>query len=215
MSQFYVYEHLTKDTNMPFYVGKGFGYRCNSKSYRNKHWHNTVKKHGFFVNIIAKDLDEELSFLCEQERIDQLKRLGYKLCNYTDGGEGISGHKHSNETKTKISQKLKGKNVGHTWNVGRKQSEEWKSNISKSLVGNKRRLGIPHTKETLEIIKLHSFGKNNPMFGKIQKNSTKSKISAQMLGRIRITNGNKNTSIFPTDPIPNGWYKGMTRKGNK
>jgi hypothetical protein len=215
MSQFYVYEHLTKDTNKTFYVGKGAGYRSGSKSNRNKHWQKIVKKHGFTVNIIAKDLDEELAFLCEQERIEQLKKLGYKLCNYTNGGEGISGHKHSEQSKKKISKKAIGRNVGHTWNVGRKQSQEWKKNISKSLIGNKRRLGIPHTKESLEIIKFHSTGKNNPMYGKQQKDSTKSKISEQMSGRIRITNGIKNTSIFPTTPIPIGWYKGMTRKGSK
>jgi hypothetical protein len=215
MANCYVYEHIRKDTNAVFYVGKGTGYRYTSKENRNNHWHNIVKKHGFTVNFIAKNLDEELAHLCEIERIDQLKRIGIKLCNATNGGEGISGHKHSDQTKQKISQKLKGKNVGSTINVGRKHTQQMKEKISKSLVGNKRRLGISHTKETLEIIKFHSMGKNNPMFGKKQKDSTKSKISEKMNGRIRITNGIQNTSIFPTDPIPEGWFKGMTRKGNK
>ena len=198
MSQFYVYEHITKDTNAVFYVGKGTGYRSGSKSDRNIHWKRVAKKHGFTVNIVAQNLDEELAFLCEQERIDQLRRLGVKLCNYTDGGEGISGHKHSEETKKKLSEKAIGRNVGHTFNVGRKQTKEWKEKISKSLFGNKYRLGIPHTKESIEKIKFHSAGKNNTMYGKI-----------------RITNGFENKIILPNDTIPDGWTRGMAKRGKK
>ena len=85
---FYVYEHIRKDTNIPFYVGKGKDYRANSKQNRNIYWKRVVEKAGYTINYLAKDIDEELAYLCEQERIDQLKRLGYKLANLTVGGEG-------------------------------------------------------------------------------------------------------------------------------
>ena len=85
---FYVYEHIRKDTNIPFYVGKGKGYRANSTQNRNIYWKRVVEKAGYTINYLAKDIDEELAYLCEQERIDQLKRLGCKLANLTVGGEG-------------------------------------------------------------------------------------------------------------------------------
>jgi len=85
---FYVYEHIRKDTNIPFYVGKGKGYRANSTQNRNIYWKRVVEKAGYTINYVAKGIDEELAYLCEQERIDQLKRLGCKLANLTVGGEG-------------------------------------------------------------------------------------------------------------------------------
>jgi len=91
----YVYEHIRKDTNVIFYVGKGKDYRSTSYKNRNPHWHNIVNKAGFIVNYLAKDIDEELAYLCEQERIDQLKRLGIELVNITPGGTGVgSGKNH-------------------------------------------------------------------------------------------------------------------------
>lgn len=93
---FYVYEHSRNDTNAIFYVGKGKEYRANSAKDRNQHWHNVVNKAGgFSVRFVVKDVDEELAYLCEQERIDQLKRLGASLVNLTVGGEGAgAGENH-------------------------------------------------------------------------------------------------------------------------
>lgn len=92
---FYVYEHIRNDTNAVFYVGKGKEYRANSKKDRNKYWHHVVNKaNGFIINYVAKDLNEEMAYLVEQERIDQLKRLNIKLTNLTLGGEGASGGEH-------------------------------------------------------------------------------------------------------------------------
>jgi hypothetical protein len=86
---FYIYEHTRKDTGLPFYVGKGKGYRSASKQNRNVYWKRVVAKAGGYeIRYVAKNLDEELAYLCEQERIDQLKRLGIKLTNLTVGGEG-------------------------------------------------------------------------------------------------------------------------------
>ena len=109
---FYVYEHIRNDTNQIFYVGKGKAGkgRSDSMQNRNRYWHNIVNKAGFSVRKIAEDLTEPLAFQKEIERIKELRELGIKLCNLTDGGEGISGHKHSAKTLVKISEALSGEN---------------------------------------------------------------------------------------------------------
>lgn len=110
---FYVYEHIRLDTNTVFYVGKGCGNRVRSKDKRNKHWHGVVNKAGYESRVIFESNDEEFVFLAEQERIDQLRRLGFKLANKTDGGGGgLKGYRHTEESKRKISIKLKGKLAG-------------------------------------------------------------------------------------------------------
>lgn len=93
---FYVYEHIRNDTNAIFYVGKGKANRAYTVRNRNEHWHNVVNKaQGFTVKFVVKDVDEELAYLAEEERIDQLKRLGIKLANINVGGSGVgSGDKH-------------------------------------------------------------------------------------------------------------------------
>jgi hypothetical protein len=93
---FYVYEHIRNDTNSIFYVGKGKANRAYTARNRNEHWHNVVNKaQGFTVKFVVKDVDEELAYLAEEERIDQLKRLGIKLANINAGGAGVgSGDKH-------------------------------------------------------------------------------------------------------------------------
>ena len=102
---FYIYEHIRPDTNAIFYVCKGKEYRANSTSDRNRHWNFIDKKAGGFSSkIVFSHIDEELVLLAEQERIDQLKRLGLSLCNMTNGGEGLSGFCHSVETRLKLKQ---------------------------------------------------------------------------------------------------------------
>lgn len=76
-----------------------------SKHRRNAYWKNIVAKAGGYeVRKVFEHEDEELLFLVEQERIDQLKRLGFKLANLTDGGEGPSGMRHTEEAKRKIAE---------------------------------------------------------------------------------------------------------------
>lgn len=88
MNIFYVYCHLRLDTASPFYVGKGKDDRVTSKKNRNTHWRHIAESIGYSYAIVAENLNEELAFLCEVELIDQYRRLGYQLANYTDGGDG-------------------------------------------------------------------------------------------------------------------------------
>lgn len=111
---FYLYEHIRPDTGAVFYVGKGSKKRLRSKTHRNNHWKAIVSKvGGFDAQIVLTDKDEELIFLAEEERIDQLKKIGVELANKTNGGKGgISGYNHTAESKKKISKNLKGKLAG-------------------------------------------------------------------------------------------------------
>jgi hypothetical protein len=142
---FYVYEHIRKTDGSVFYVGKGFGGRASRKTNRNKHWHNIVNKHGFDVRFVVKDVDEELSLLVEIERIDQLKKLGAKLCNQTNGGEGVTGYVATAETRQKLSEAHLGRKIpkwlSEKYSVlrkGKPKSEEWKQKVSKANRGKVR-----------------------------------------------------------------------------
>ena len=108
---YYVYEHTRNDTNQIFYVGKGKvgSRRSKTRNGRNQYWHNVVNKAGFTAHKkIVEIIDEELSFLIEIERISQLRELGFKLCNLTDGGEGLSNP--SSVTRAKMSEANTGEN---------------------------------------------------------------------------------------------------------
>ena len=108
-NNFYVYEHIRLDTNKTFYVGKGRNDRATRFSNRSLHWKRIAKKAGYSIKYLLTNLPEELALLAEQERIDQLKRLGYELCNKTDGGDGLSGMVFTDEHKRKLSESNKGK----------------------------------------------------------------------------------------------------------
>ena len=139
--KFYVYEHIRKDNNTCFYVGKGTGDRAYNLDRGN--FHNGVcKEYGCGVKIIKDGLTEEEALKLETERIeDYVITFGYGipidgyrdfsnnyLTNFTWGGEGISGYKFSEETKQKMSEAKKGK----------KHSEEAKRKISESEKGKKK-----------------------------------------------------------------------------
>ena len=143
---FYVYEHIRNDTNAVFYVGKGKDYRANARTDRNIHWQRVVNKAGgFSINFVAKNMDEELAYLCEQERIDQLKRLGAKLVNLTVGGEGAgAGENHHMWGKPHPQRGVKRPHVGKSGAdnpmYGKPSAMRGKKNIGASLAlkGRKR-----------------------------------------------------------------------------
>ena len=80
------------------------GRRAYSKTNRNKHWRNIVAKHGLRVEIFSCWTTEQEAFEDERFLIACFRNgFGVELCNYTDGGEGSSGYKQTEEQKAKIS----------------------------------------------------------------------------------------------------------------
>ena len=148
-TMYYVYQHKKADTNEIFYVGKGKGARAFNATKRNSYWKNVVNKHGFNVEFVVTDIDEEFSFLVEMETIDAYRKRGIVLSNMTDGGEGASGFVHSEEHKAK----LKGNKFGAaTWGIGfkgMKHSDEQKAKWAEIRKGvTSPRKGVVLSEET-------------------------------------------------------------------
>ena len=132
----YVYRNPLKG-NLPFYVGKGHGYRATShltetRSF-NPHKTNTIKKiqaAGLepVIWIVWRGHNEGTAFQIEEHLIAKWGRHteGGLLTNLTSGGEGASGYKHTEAFKRMISMRL----------TGRVVSEETRVNMSKAQKGH-------------------------------------------------------------------------------
>lgn len=144
--------------------------RAWSKENRNIHWHRTVAKYGYSVQLLAYWVDEDIAFDHEKSLISYLKSTGLKLVNLTGGGEGSAGYRwteeqkaafdmtgekngmhgkrHSEETREKIRQKALGRKISDE--AKRKISEKLKNRIfsdthraklSQTSIGNKAGIG--------------------------------------------------------------------------
>lgn len=170
---FYVYLHRTVDTGRIFYVGKGRARRAQTRCGRSELWTRIATKHGFTVEFVAKGLTESVAFALETETIARYTGL----CNFTDGGEGISGYRHTPETCERIRaahagrtqapeviaqrvEKLRGKKrspevcaaIGAR-NLGRKASTETRRKQSLA------RQGYSHSAETIAKVAAWHTGK--------------------------------------------------------
>lgn len=141
MKKFYVYQ-LKTNTGVVIYIGKGSGERmfkhiqiAKSKSIsrtKNPKLYNKISSiindGGYIIPEILFENEDET--LCLDYEIKKIKEIGLgNLCNLTEGGEGTSGYKLSEETKRKIGDAKRG--------VTRVFTDEHKENISKSLKGGK------------------------------------------------------------------------------
>ena len=108
-NSYYVYVHYSELDGKPFYVGKGSRYRAWQETSRNQYWNSKHAKHGCRADIVFDGLTEADSFRVEIDTILELEYFGYRLCNLTAGGEGVSGLKQSAETIRKRVAKNTGK----------------------------------------------------------------------------------------------------------
>jgi NUMOD3 motif len=171
-SVYYVYAYLREDYT-PYYIGKGKGKRL----YNSRH-NVSVPKDKSRIIIIHDNISELQSLLLERYYIRWFGRKDNNtgiLRNLTDGGEGISGYKHSEERKQKISAA----------NTGKTRSKELKNKISQKNKGNKHCIGRYISDDTRNKISIGNKGKTH-------SEETKKKMALRMMGNT-YTLGYKHT----------------------
>lgn len=173
---YYLYRHVRKDKNTPFYIGIGTKpliyntrkqeySRAYSKQKRNTHWTNIVNKTDYIIEILYESSSQEEIINKEIEFINLYYDI---LCNKTSGGFGITSYNHTNKSKQLISLfsktrvRKKGYNIKHSKegleNIRKAQtnkimSEETKRKIGNYMKGNNRGVGHKVSKNHIEIIK--------------------------------------------------------------
>ncbi|TET11561.1 MAG: hypothetical protein E3J82_05530 [Candidatus Thorarchaeota archaeon] len=171
---FYVYHYCDPESRTPFYIGKGKGRRafchlnnCNrpcDSNYSTLFYRKLRKMLSAGAKPIIKIVKDRLG---EKEAFDleasDIKRIGRRnlgegpLTNLTDGGEGASGHRHSEESKLKMREAILGtvrskktRQRMREANLGRKHTEEAKLRMSNSHLGttlskaHRRKIGEAH-----------------------------------------------------------------------
>jgi hypothetical protein len=218
----YLYRHIRLDKQEVFYLGIGSDEnyeRANSTNNRNQYWHN-IAKNGYEVEIVLDNLTWEEA--CEKEK-ELIKLYGRKdlnegtLVNMTDGGEGILGLKHTEETVKKIVEnntkkvecphcnKIGGYVVmrryhfdnckvltGKDKHVGHSISEETKKKIGKAnSISHK---GKKKSEEWVNLMKVRNKG-NKYCLGHKLTIEHKEKISLSLLGKKHSEETKKRLSV--------------------
>jgi group I intron endonuclease len=190
-----------------------YNHQKDSKTKRyNSKFMNAYFKYGFdnfeWSILCETDSREKLNAL-EKFYISAYRKMG--ICyNMTDGGDGASGHKLSEETRRKISEANKGrtiseetknkisiKNTGKTHsletreklskaNKGKIMSEESKIKIGKASIGNTYNCGKTPWNKGLTGVKLseeHRAKISEGMKGRVLSEESRKKISESNTGK--------------------------------
>lgn len=114
---YYIYGHYKPNEDRPFYVGKGSKKRAWNRNKRSEYWHRVVNKYFSetkfpVVKLLSNNIDsEKTAFELEKFWIALFGRQSLNegcLINFTDGGEGSSGFKHSEKTKRLAAARVTG-----------------------------------------------------------------------------------------------------------
>ena len=158
---YYTYLWLRED-GTPYYVGKGHGKRAFSGKRA-----NGAKSPAPDRILIQEFPSEQDAFTAEKFLIAYYGRKDLSegcLINLTDGGDGTSGHKLTEDQRERLRQSHRGLTP----------SKETRKNMSESqkLVQSKR------SKKWCRNIAKAKMGENNPMFGKFPEKTRQALLSA-------------------------------------
>ena len=186
MMNSYVYTLVDPRNNLPFYVGKGSGERCNFHILEAKYY---VKRKSLKLNKIRKlmslgmkpivikveeGVSDEQALDLECLLIAEMRDLGFKLTNMTDGGDGAKGYKHTEEHKKYVTQLFKGRIVSEETKqkMRKPKSEEGRKNMALARLTKTYRPSEETKRKTSEALK-----------GRVFTDEHKEKIKAGLTGK--------------------------------
>jgi hypothetical protein len=187
-----VYLHKTKDTNEVFYVGIGKSKkRAFDKHRRSNIWKSYVDKHGVNVYITHENICWEDACLIEIYLISFWREnSNKKLCNLTDGGEGVLNVKLSNKVILYRNKKIK-----ESWtNERRKRYSEIFSGINNPYYDKKhseevRKKMSQNSNPRKNITEEHKIKISISNKGKKRTEETRQKMSNLMKGKVSWNKG--------------------------
>ena len=183
-----IYCYIDKKDNQIVYVGKD-SYIDKNKRHKehlapsnyNEQPINRILQNNpnRYIYQVLWEIDDCTNNHLNQMEIFYIKKYDPQF-NFTEGGDGVSGFRHSEETRKKISESQKGENNPM---YGKKHSEESRKKISEALKGeNHPMYGKTHSEETKKKMSEAQKGENNPMYGKTHSEEARKKISESQKG---------------------------------
>lgn len=195
----YVYRHIRKDANVPFYIGIGTSeferpyQRAFSKLGRNKYWKRIVEKTSYEVEIIFDNISDQEAISKEIEFIKLYGRVNLRtgtLCNLTDGGDGLLNP--TPETRAKMRQRRLGVPPA---NKGKPMLPHVKEALRKGCIGKPSSTkGMKFSDARKKEISERMKGNKHPFFGKPCAESRKRNIGKANKGK---PSHNKGKKISP------------------
>ena len=191
-----IYTYIDKKNNEIVYIGKDSNIDTNERhkqhfqpsKYDNQPINRILQNNrDRYIYQVLWEIDDCTNNHLNQMEIYYIKKYNPQF-NFTEGGDGISGYRHTEKSKGKISESLKGKTF----------SEETKKKISESLKGK------TFSEETKK--KMSEARK-----GKTFSEETKKKISESLKGKTHSLETRKKISESQNTT---GFYRVLKKKDN-
>ena len=182
VDSYYTYHLIDPRSNIPFYVGKGKGYRYkrhvglvrkNKVPNNNPFLFRTISQilnAGYDVKyeFVGRNLTEIAAFTLETSEIKRLRTSGIRLCNLTSGGDGVT---MTPSIRRKIGDKMRGRKFSDTTimkmrlsKLGKRDTPEMSKKRSLWLLGH---VVQDSTRRKLHVARIGKYKKESN--GKYQK----------------------------------------------